>query len=100
MIIQFNFENNTQIPSVKVCIHFFGGPYIFVLYFAKRGTFISPILVDGTGRVGAPGRLIIWHPFKTIFFKFFGLGEGWRNCGGRVNKLGIIYGEILKRVET
>jgi hypothetical protein len=25
MIIQFNFENNTQIPSVKVCMHFFGG---------------------------------------------------------------------------
>jgi hypothetical protein len=25
MVIQFNFENNTQIPSVKVCIHFFGG---------------------------------------------------------------------------
>jgi ABC-type dipeptide/oligopeptide/nickel transport system permease subunit len=23
MIIQFNFENNTQILSVKVCIHFF-----------------------------------------------------------------------------
>jgi hypothetical protein len=23
MIIKFNFENNTQIPSVKVCIHFF-----------------------------------------------------------------------------
>ena len=30
MIIQFNFENNTQIPSVKVCIHFFGGLCIFV----------------------------------------------------------------------
>ena len=28
MIIQFNFENNTQIPSVKVCIHFFGGTCI------------------------------------------------------------------------
>jgi hypothetical protein len=25
MIIQFNFENNTQIPSVKVCVHIFGG---------------------------------------------------------------------------
>jgi len=25
MIIQFNFENNTQIPSVKVCTHFVGG---------------------------------------------------------------------------
>jgi len=25
MIIQFNFENNTQIASIKVCIHFFGG---------------------------------------------------------------------------
>jgi hypothetical protein len=28
MIIQFNFENNTQIPSIKVCIHLFGGPCI------------------------------------------------------------------------
>ena len=28
MTIQFNFENNTQIPSVKVCIHFFGRPCI------------------------------------------------------------------------
>jgi hypothetical protein len=26
MIIQFNFENNTQIPSVKVCIHFLADP--------------------------------------------------------------------------
>jgi len=30
MIIEFNFENNTQIPSVKVCIHFFGG--LCILY--------------------------------------------------------------------
>ena len=60
---------------------------IFVLYFVKRGTFISPILMDGTGRVGAPGRLIIWRPFKTTFFKFFGLRQGWRNCRGRVNRL-------------
>ena len=25
MTIQFNFENNTQMSSVEVCIHFFGG---------------------------------------------------------------------------
>ena len=32
MIIQFNFENNTQISSVKVFIHFFGWPctYIYI----------------------------------------------------------------------
>lgn len=68
---------------------------IFVLYFVKRVTFISSILRDGTGRVGAPGRLIICRPFKTIFFKFVGLGQGWRNCRGRVNKWQIMYGEIL-----
>ncbi len=32
MIIQFNFENNTQKPSVEVCIHFFGGPCIIMHY--------------------------------------------------------------------
>jgi hypothetical protein len=31
MIIQFNFENSAQIPSVKVCIHIFGGPCSFII---------------------------------------------------------------------
>jgi hypothetical protein len=31
MAIQFNFENNTQISSVKVCIHIFGGPCILLI---------------------------------------------------------------------
>jgi hypothetical protein len=73
---------------------------IFVLYFVKEGTFISPIPRAGKGHVGAPGRLIIWRPFKTIFFKFFGLRQGWRNFRGGVSKLRIISGEILSRVET
>jgi hypothetical protein len=30
MIIQFNFGNNTRISSVKVCIHFFGEPCIYI----------------------------------------------------------------------
>jgi hypothetical protein len=35
MTIQFNFENSTQIPSVKLCIRFFGGSSIycpFIIY--------------------------------------------------------------------
>jgi hypothetical protein len=30
--------------------------------------------------VGAPGRVIIWHPLKPIFFKLLGLGQGWQIC--------------------
>jgi hypothetical protein len=35
----------------------------------------------GPRHVGALGRLIIWRPFKEIFFQifFFGLGQGWQN---------------------
>jgi hypothetical protein len=36
MIIQFNFEINKQIPSVKVYIHFFGGPYIALTKETRR----------------------------------------------------------------
>jgi hypothetical protein len=35
LIIQFNFENNTQIPPVKLCIHVFGAPC--VLLFMRKG---------------------------------------------------------------
>ena len=38
MIIQFNLENNTQVPSVQVCTHFFGGLYTYnyVLFLQTR----------------------------------------------------------------
>ena len=32
MIIQFNFENNTQIPFVKLCIHFLADPVYTYIY--------------------------------------------------------------------
>jgi hypothetical protein len=32
MIIQFNFENITQIPSVKVCIHFWWTLYLIIAF--------------------------------------------------------------------
>jgi hypothetical protein len=35
MTIQFNFENNTQIPSVKVCIHFLADP-VFLSTMAQQ----------------------------------------------------------------
>jgi len=27
-------------------------------------------------------RLIIWHPFRPIFFKIFSIGDGWQTFGG------------------
>ena len=36
----------------------------------------------GLRHVGILGRLIIWHPFRLIFFKNFSLGDGWRTFGG------------------
>jgi len=35
MIIQFNFKNNIQIPSVKVCIHFFW-QFLYMAIFRKN----------------------------------------------------------------
>ena len=51
MIIQFNFENNTQIPSVKVCIHFFGGLCICVCVFStiKGGVSLNACVCGCSG---------------------------------------------------
>jgi len=42
MVIQFYFENNTQIPSVKVCIHFLADPvFVCVCVCVLQGRRIS-----------------------------------------------------------
>lgn len=54
----------------------------------------SPRYVDNTA---IP---IYWGLPKPIFFKFFGLEEGWQNSSWLVAKLLIIVEEIISRVKT
>jgi hypothetical protein len=35
-------------------------------------------MLAGPRDVGVPDRLIIWCPFNSIFFKLFGLEQGWQ----------------------
>jgi hypothetical protein len=83
MTIQFNFENNTQIPSVKVCIHFFGGPCIYRLG-GKTAAVNSyqitpkvPVLSLNKPNMIQYGRISsIWNP--------------WDQRGGRFSNILII----------
>jgi hypothetical protein len=60
-------------------------------------TVITFVISTGPRYVGALGRLIIWRPFRAIFFKLFRPRTGPASC---VPKLRIILGEIISRVET
>jgi hypothetical protein len=87
IVIQFNFENNTQILSVKVCIHFFGGlciwqrPDWFLFWNSNRwqahevgGTFCKPLLQDyghkWTNRFGDVYSVWNGHVFQNRSLQF------------------------------
>jgi hypothetical protein len=75
MIMQFNFENNTQILSVKLCIHFFGGPCIYHIrdnfwqntYFDPLHGFIFSYVIIFTCSEQFPRYLTMNFPFTSLW---------------------------------
>jgi hypothetical protein len=45
--------------------------------------------------VGAPSRVIVWHPWNWYSLNYFGLTQDWVTFLGYMPKLWIIFGEIL-----